>query len=607
MKKVYVFSFLVFAALLSGCQSQKSTQAIDENAAPVVRSNRSYFFDKDLRPAIAVPSASATRSKPTTEPAQSSPSPQTKQQAAAAVPSEPSRQTRAGQSDVVTATVQDTTLVRSQRSTAMAAPASTSTYERKTKVGTELVAVNDTEGGTLKIIYPQEEAGIIQVDKTMPKEVRVGTAFSYVIKVTNLTESMLADVAITETISKDVQFTGAEPTAVTEGNKLVWQIDSLGPKASKAFKVSGIANAAKPLEHKTSITHTVSGSASLNVVQPALKLVRDAPAEAILCEPIPVDFTVSNTGTGAATNVQIVDTLPAGLLTVDGKDRITLDAGTLAAGESRRFSVKVRASKTGVFVFKATATSAAGLKADSEATTTTIRQPVLQITKSGPQRQYLGRSITYEITVLNKGDGPARDTILEDTIPSGVTNVEATSGAQFSGSKLVWELGTLQPTETKKLRVSFTPLQEGDIAATATATAYCAETVTDSIKTAVTGIASCRLEVVDLEDPIEVGSTTTYLITITNQGSAADMNVRVACVLDDKVQYSSSAGKTPGTVMGKTVTFAPLRSLEPKANATWRIVVKGIQVGDARFKVTMSSDRSAVPVEYTEVTHIYQQ
>ena len=91
-----------------------------------------------------------------------------------------------------------------------------------------------------------------------------------------------------------------------------------------------------------------------------------APAEALLCEPIQVEFVVTNTGTGAAQNVQIVDTLPAGLQTTDGKGKIVLDAGTLAAGESRRFSIKLRATKTGTYVNKAVATSAAGLTAESE-------------------------------------------------------------------------------------------------------------------------------------------------------------------------------------------------------------------------------------------------
>jgi hypothetical protein len=59
--------------------------------------------------------------------------------------------------------------------------------------------------------------------------------------------------------------------------------------------------------------------------------------------------------------------------------------------------------------------------------------------------------------------------------------------------------------------------------------------------------------------------------------------------------------------MGKTVSFAPLRILEPKTKATWRVVVKGLQAGDVRLKVTMHTDQLALPIESMEATHFYQQ
>ncbi len=599
MKKVWLFSFLVFLALVSGCKTQDAARSPQENDAAVARSGRSYFWDKDLRPAIAVPRASSTRVQPAVaQPAVPQTQPQTI--VASEFISEPVRPTTT-QSELVTASVEQLTPVQPQ----FAAP--TATYEMKPASGPGLVAVNEAGGHLLSMIYPRPECGILQIDKTMPEEVRLDKPFAYLIKVTNLTEAMLTDVIITETVSNDFEFRGSEPTATTEGNKLVWAIDSLGPRANKSIRISGVATASRSLEHCTAITHTIRDCSVVKVVEPALQLAKMAPTEALLCESIAVDFVVANTGTGAAENVQIVDTLPAGMQTADGKGKIVLDAGTLAAGESRRFSIKLRANRTGAYVNKAVATSATGLRAESEATLTTVRQPVLVITKSGPQRQFLGRSLTYEITVLNKGDGPARDTMVEDIIPPGVTEVEATSGAQFSGSKLVWQLGTLEPNVSKAVKVSYTPMKEGDVMATATATAYCAETVTASAKTSISGIAAARLEVLDLEDPVEVGNTTTYLVTVTNQGSAADTNIRIICGLDDNLQYVTSAGATAGSIMGRTVSFAPLRSLEPKAKATWRVVVRGARAGDVRLKVTMHTDQLALPVEHTEVTHIYQQ
>jgi len=505
----------------------------------------------------------------------------------------------AAQPDLMTASVDELQPVTSRSM----APV----YGKTVPVGRDLVAVEEAGGSSLSITYPRPDYGIVQVDKAMPQEVRLNTPFTYVIRVTNLTEMMLTEITITETLSRDFQFQAAEPLARSEDDRLIWEIDSLGPRASKSIRISGVATASRPLEHCTAITHTARNCAVVKVVEPTLELVKNAPPEALLCEPIPVEFIVTNTGTGIAQNVQIIDTLPAGLQTTDGKGKVVLEAGTLAAGESRQFSIKLRAAKTGTYVNKAVATSASGLKAESEATLTNVRQPVLTMTKTGPKRQYLGRSVTYQLTVTNKGDGPAQTTVIEDIIPPGVTNVEATAGAQFAGSKLTWELGTLEPNTSKTVQISYTPTREGELMATATATAYCAEPVSDSTRTAVTGIAAARLDVIDLEDPVEVGTNTTYLITVSNEGSAADSNVRVTATLDDKLQYVSSAGATAGSVMGKTISFAPLRSLDPKGKATWRIVVRGALAGDVRIKVTMHTDQLALPVEHTEATHIYQQ
>ncbi len=594
MKRICVILVLVPLVSLSGCGSSRATD--DLASKPAKASGRTYFWDKDLRPTMAVPPASKPKPSNTdtkeAEPARE----QAKAEPVVKAPVETAKAPVVAP-EVVAPSVEPLQPVK----TGLRPPST----GKVTALGH--ISVDESGGHVLSFTYPRPDFGILQIDKTMPEEVRLNTPFSYTIKVTNLTETMLTSISVTETVSKDFEFKASEPTAQTENNKLTWEIESLGPRASKSIRITGAATSSKPLEQSTAITHTIRDSAVVKVVEPTLELKKLAPAEALLCEPIQVDFVVTNTGTGAAQNVQIVDNLPAGMQTADGKGKIILEAGTLAAGESRRFSVKLRANRIGTYASKAIATSALGLKAESESTTTNVRQPILTIAKTGPKRQYLGRPVAYEITVFNKGDGPAQNTVVEDIIPPGVTGIEATTGAQFSGAKLIWELGTLEPNTSKKVKVTYTPAKEGDLMASATATASCAEPVTDSAKTTITGIAAARLEVMDLDDPVEVGGMTTYTITVSNEGSASDGNIRIVCTLDDKLQYVSSAGATAGSLMGKTVSFAPLRTLEPKTKATWRVVVKGVQDGDVRFKVTMHTDQIALPVEAMEVTHFYQQ
>ena len=470
-----------------------------------------------------------------------------------------------------------------------------------------LVVLGEIGTRVVSMTYPWPECGIIRLDKTVPKEAELNRTFDYFIIITNLTETMLTDIVVNEELSDNFKFTRANPAARKDVNKLVWEIKSLGPKASKRITISGVATNADPLEHCTTVeTPLIPACADIRIVQPRLELMRSAPTEVLLCEPIPVIFVVTNSGTGSAQDVTIVDALPAGLRTIDGKSKLVLDVGTLPEGQSRQFSAELRASKTGKYVSKAVASSITGLTAESAETTTIVSLPVLTIDNKGPRQAYLGRIVTYEITVANRSDVPAKNTVIEDSIPEGVTSIEASEGAKLSGSKLVWELGTLAPGTYKNVRVSYMPIEAGTLTNNAIATAYCSEAVTAFVKTLVTGISAVSLEVVDIVDPVRIGTRTTYVISVTNQGSAAATNIRIACILENNVQYVSSAGATAGSIEGQIVKFFPLSSLEPKAKAAWRVVVAAVKPGDVRFKVVMNVDQLTRPVEETESTHLYE-
>ena len=471
----------------------------------------------------------------------------------------------------------------------------------------ELVNVTEVGSSVVSRIYPWAECGIVRLDKTMPKEVGLNTQFNYTITITNLTDTKLDGIVIKEQTPINFKLVNANPIADENENELIWNIDTLGPKATRQIRIAGIATSIEPLQHCTTVlTPVIPACASVEVIQPRLKLMKIIPSSALLCDLIPVKYIVSNVGTGSIPNVKIVDTLPSGLRPADGRGELVFEAGILRADQSKEFSIDLRASRVGQYSSRAIATSSTGLRDESVETTTKVGLPVLAISKQGPEKLYIGRPVTYEITVTNRSDVPARDTVVEDSLPQGVTSVKATAGAQLSGLKLIWNLGTLEPDQSETFQVSYTPTTTGTIVNDATATANCATPVTASMRTTVTGIAATMLEVVDIEDPVRVGNRATYTITVTNQGSAISRNIRIYCILEDNVKYVSSAGATASTVEGDTVRFLPLGSLAPQSKAVWRVVVAAVRPGDVRFKVVMNSDELTRSVEESEATHVYE-
>ncbi len=460
--------------------------------------------------------------------------------------------------------------------------------------------------GNYTVTRDYQSSGAIRLVKSMPPTVQLNAPFEYTIKVTNMTDMMLADVVVKERIPDSLKNLSSSPAGKLADGVVTWKMDSLAPRAAGKITVMATAVKAGCLQTCADVTYIVPACAKTNVVQPALAISKTAPAKVTICDPIPIKFVVSNKGSGTASNVKITDKLPDGLTTQDGKKTIEIPIGNLAAGKSATRTVNAKATKTGTFKNQAMAAAGGGLKAQSEVTTTVVTKPVLSVTKTGPKQEYLGRSVKYDITITNTGDAVAANTVVTDTIPAGVGQIKASAGGTMSQGRITWKIGDLAPKASRKVSVSYLPAKGGTIRNTAKATAVCADAASASAQTDIKAIAAILLEVIDVSDPIEVGKNETYVITVTNQGSANDTNILIKAVLEDSMEFVSASGATSGQHSGGTVTFAPLPSLAPKAKATWRVTVKAVKAGDVRFKVIMDSDQLTRDVQETEATNFYQ-
>jgi len=417
---------------------------------------------------------------------------------------------------------------------------------------------------------------------------------------------VLRNVIVTDTLADGFALGAVNPPASAQEQKVLrWGLGDLAARQSVKLTVNGKATATGKLENCVVVTYELPVCLAITATNPQLKLVKEAPNEVLKCDPIPVKLTVTNTGVGPARDVKVVDTLPDGMTTTDGQREVVFNAGVLAQGESRSFVVNAKVAKTGTFVNKAVATARGDLSHEASSTTR-VTQPVLEIVKTGPKMRFLGRPITYSITVTNKGDGPAKNTIIEDGIPAGTQWVKASEGSQLNGGRVVWQLGTLGPNESKTVELTVNGVKIGEVKNVATARAYCAESVDGSVVTEVAGIPAILLEVIDLEDPVEKGAETTYEITVTNQGSTDGTNITVKAQLEEQMQFIGGSGATAVTATGQSITMAPLPSLAPKARAKWQVKVKAVGTGDIRFHVQMNSDQTERDVSETESTHLYE-
>lgn len=449
----------------------------------------------------------------------------------------------------------------------------------------------------------------ISISKMAPKEVALDEPFDYKLRITNVSNREMLNVVVTDVKPDHLKFISSVPEMEIVQNEVRWELGAIAPGESRTISVNAVATEMDTITSCADVTYDAPTCAKIEIVDPQLVLTKFVPEESLVCDRIPVRYVISNEGSGHACSIQIEDDLAEGLLTSDGSGKVMFTVDTLAPGESREFETMVDASAPGRYFSSANALAERGGKASSEMVGTVVSQPVLAINESCPSQQYTGKMLNYDITVTNRGDAVAKDTIVEATVPEGVRFNNASDGGVYTHSspgKVAWDLGQIQPNSSMTISMSFTCDTIGLVDTKATAKAYCAESVFDTCQTELSGIPAVLLEVVDTEDPIEVGQNETYVITVTNQGSAADTNVRISCMLESNMEYVSSTGPTEAEVIGQSISFAPLASLAPKAQAKWQITIKAVGTGDVRFKAIMNTDQLDRSVEETEATRFYE-
>ena len=450
----------------------------------------------------------------------------------------------------------------------------------------------------------------LYIQKTAPGEVSLGQEYSYTLKVTNLTGASLNNVQIVEELGSNYKLASSSPEAKKDGKMLVWDLGSLNPRQTMTLTVTGEATGEGQLKNCVTGSYELAGCLVTSVTKPALKVTKEQTPSVLVCDVIEYKATVTNNGSGVARGVKIVDELPAGLTTSKGESVLSVDLGDLNPGKSKTVTTKLKAAKSGNYESTVKATAAGGLKSNATKSTK-VSQPKLAITKTGTKKLYAGSNIDYTISVSNTGDGVAKNVTINDGVPAGTTFVSASNGGKVSNNSVTWKLGDLQPGAKKTVTLKVKANKILTVHNAAAATADCADAVTAKASTVVEGVPAILLEVVDINDPVELGETTTYVITATNQGTASDTNIKIVANLEAAQQFVGTEGSaTAGTFRNGTVTFGTLAELKPGAKATWRVNVKAGAApagGRVYFEVKMDTDGLGRSVEEDEATTFYEK
>ncbi|MEH3052403.1 MAG: isopeptide-forming domain-containing fimbrial protein [Patulibacter minatonensis] len=466
--------------------------------------------------------------------------------------------------------------------------ATTATFNAQVAGGNQVNTSNDTDADPVTFARRAD----LRLTKSVSRATgRVGDTLSYTLTATNLGPSNTTGVVVVDTVPSGITVTGATSTAgtcTTAGQTVTCNVGGMVNGATATITVNGTlaaASAGQVLVNSATISGADPDPTSSNDTATATTTV-DQAADLQLTKtvsPATVNpgaaatwtITVRNNGPGAATGVQVVDTLPSGVTrgTVTSTtgscgtgSTFTCTLNTLASGATATITVPVTPllSAAGTTVTNsATATTTAydGVSANDTATSALAIAPAadLRIAKTVDKpAANVDEVVTWTITATNDGPSAAAGVTLTDNAPAGITLQTVTPGSGVScsttgqtvactvaGAMASGATRTVQITGVIDRASAGSPRTNSATVASSTYDPQSANNLS-SVTTNVSAATDLRVTKTADRSNADVGDVITWTVTARNDGPSAATGVVVTDVLPSGVAYGSSSA-TVGT------------------------------------------------------------
>ena len=462
---------------------------------------------------------------------------------------------------------------------------------------TKSVVIDHIESG------PQTPS--VKIEWKPTSEINVGQESGCELVLTNNGDCDAHGVGIKVTFPSTVRLLETKPEPDHAVDHLFWQFEKLAIGESQTIQVRFIPSQQGSMPATAQVQFSGASQGNFIVREPLLSMKIEGPQEVMLGDPASHSVTISNPGNGIAKNVKLEALIPAGLEHPRG-ERLVMQVGSLNPGEARSIRLALAAIGGGLQEVRVEATADGGLRQGAIASVNVVA-PSLAATISGPGLRYVGRQATYTLGVRNDGMIATSNVRLMHKVPEGFEFVSASRGASYDETTriLSWFVGKLNAKSAAEMNVELIAREAGDFVHYIRATSEHGSMTDNELMTRVEGTPSLVLEIVDLDDPVEVGTETAYEVRVTNEGTAKAQNVGISCELPSGVQFLKASGASPHATDQNVVVFKPLDQIAPGKTITYRIHVIGQVDANLRFRARMSSASSPEPLTFEELTRFY--
>ena len=439
-------------------------------------------------------------------------------------------------------------------------------------------------------VVVQRRADLRLIKDAAPNPVVPGSQLVYTVTVTNGGPSSASGVVVVDQLPAGVTFvssTGGCASSAPPAGELTCNVGTLASGASASFTITVLVGAAVGdgialLNSATASSPTTDPDPSNNAdtatvvtdAQADLRIAKTAsPTTVTAGGQVTYTLTVGNGGPSSATNVVVVDVLPAGLTFVSSPSgcfatpppagEVTCNIGTLAPGATVVATIVAQVAPSvpaGTVLTNSAAVTAGpddpdpGNDSDDAPVTVQTRADV-GVTKTAPTTVEPGETIVYNVTVSNAGPSDALAVTVVDILPPGVTFVSSTGGCAATAppvGEVTCNLGTLAPGAVVNFSITGTvggavpdgTLLNNDIAVSTTTTDPDPSDDSDTASTTVMLANEADLSIVKtalLANPA-AGEQFAFQIAVTNNGPRPATNATVVDVLPAGLTFVSSTG-----------------------------------------------------------------
>lgn len=450
---------------------------------------------------------------------------------------------------------------------------------------------------------------IMLIQKRGPEEVRVGKKATFVITVRNAGNSTAHDVTVVDSVPLGMRFSEANPQVNPNAEGiLTWKLGEMPAGDERTINLQMIPERQGELGSVATVHFTAQASLRTVATQPKLEIQIESQPESLIGDSQLIAVIVKNVGTGVARGVRLEADLPAQLRHESGDQHLeAIFPNDLPPNQSQRIELRSTAAQPGDATCVIRALTEDGAEAQQQVPITVL-SPALAASIEGPRLRYLDRQATYKFKIVNNGSAPATNLKFVVRLPSGLRfNASDNNLADYNPSDHTVSLGLqeLPVGQPAVFELTVLPVERGTQVLTLNATADLGLTTEAKGQVVVEGLAELAFTIGQDNGTIEVGSSSTYTVQVTNIGNNPDKDVRLAVQLPAGAQVLKVDAPVRYRAEGNQILFEPIPEMRNKDQHTFRFQVQHSQAGSLIVRTQLTSANWPVAVVKEEGTLVY--